>query len=110
MQILSLVLSTDLMAIADYFRMQLMTAITGGPHLDTGESVIPGGAPSVIPNQFPLPSTLEGMDLDDQRDTQRLEDLKLDLEKLIEHNPVLQQFRRSEERRVGKEGKYKRRT
>src|SRR5699024_6770285 len=89
MWLLSLVPAKDLKAIAEYFRMPLMTAITGGPHLDTSQSVIPGGAPSVIPNQFPLPSTQEGIDSeDDQRDIQRLEDLKLELENLIEHDPV----------------------
>lgn len=93
MWLLSLVPSKDLKAIAEYFRMPLMTAVTGGANLDTSKSVIPGGAPSVIPNQFPLPSTQEGMDSDEQRDIQRLEELKLELENLIEHDPILQQFR-----------------
>jgi chemotaxis protein MotB len=92
MWLLSLMPPKDLKAIAEYFRMPLMTAITGGSNLDTSDSIIPGGAPSMIPNRFPLPGAKEGMDSGEQHDIQRLEDLKRELENLIEHNPMLQQF------------------
>jgi chemotaxis protein MotB len=46
----------------------------------------------MIPNRFPLPGAKEGMDSGEQHDIQRLEDLKRELENLIEHNPMLQQF------------------
>lgn len=91
MWLLSLVPSNDLKAIAEYFRMPLMTAITGGPKQDNSASVIPGGAPSVIPNTDPVPSR-ENRE-DDRRDTHRLEDLKTELEFLIQSDPILKQFR-----------------
>lgn len=93
MWLLSLVPSGDLKAIAEYFRMPLMTAITGGPNMDVSKSVIPGGSPSVIPNRYPLPGADQGQDQDDRLDIERLEDLKTELENLIESNPVLKQFR-----------------
>lgn len=92
MWLISLVPSSDLKAIAEYFRMPLMTAITGGPNMDVSKSVIPGGAPSVIPNMFPLPGERD-QERDDRLDMERLEDLKTELESLIESNPVLKQFR-----------------
>lgn len=93
MWLISLVPTSELKAIAEYFRMPLMTAIQGGPNLDVSKSVIPGGAPSVIPNQFPLPGADQGQDQNDRLDIERLEDLKTELEALIENSPVLKQFR-----------------
>lgn len=96
MWLLLLVPKKDLQSIAEYFRMPLMTAITGGDKLDTSESKIPGGAPSVIPNQYPLPSANPENDSqleDDEADQESLENLKEKLDNLIEHNPVLRQFR-----------------
>src|SRR3546814_3490150 len=52
----SLVPQKDLQAIAEYFRMPLMTAVTGGPKHESGTSVIPAGASSVISNPRPIPS------------------------------------------------------
>jgi len=95
MWILSLIPRDDLTGIAEYFRMPLMTAITGGPNLDTSSSVIPGASPSPIPSKHPVTQppidASRGEEL--RRDTQRLEDLKTDLEALIDTNPVLQEFR-----------------
>lgn len=101
MWLLLLVPKKDLQSIAEYFRMPLMTAITGGEKMDSSKSKIPGGDPSVIPNQHPLPpasslrNSAEGdLDLDeDQADQESLENLKQKLDNLIEHNPVLRQFR-----------------
>lgn len=91
MWLLSLVPSNDLKTIAEYFRMPLMTAITGGMKHDNSASVIPGGDPSVIPNTDPVP--LRESREEDRRDTGRLEDLKAELESLIQSDPILKQFR-----------------
>lgn len=93
MWLISLVPREDLKEIAEYFRMPLMTAITGGERHDRGSSVIPGGNPSVIPNSDPVPSRGNDMPIGDIRDDQRLEDLKTELESLIQTDPILQQFR-----------------
>lgn len=96
MWLLSLIPRENLPGIAEYFRMPLMTAITGGKKMDNSPTVIPGGSPSVIPNRSLVPqrkSTSPEDAEDDRRDVRRLEDLKTDLEALIETNPVLRQFR-----------------
>lgn len=96
MWLLLLVPKKDLQSIAEYFRMPLMTAITGGEKMDSSKSRIPGGDPSVIPNQHPLPAASSDGDmgtLEDRRDQENLENLKQELDNLIEHNPVLRQFR-----------------
>ncbi|TEA79425.1 flagellar motor protein MotB [Allopusillimonas ginsengisoli] len=96
MWLLSMVPRNELGAIAEYFRMPLMTAITGGPRMGDARNMIPGGEPSVIPNTQPLPGNGAGdaQELDmDQRDTLSLENLKSDLESLIQTDPILRQFR-----------------
>src|SRR5690606_18738771 len=95
MWLVLLVPQKDLPAIAEYFRTPLMTAITGGHKNESGESVIPDGAVNVIPNPMPMPTPprTDFRSEGDLRDEQRLEDLKSELESLIETDPVLQQFR-----------------
>lgn len=94
MWLLLLVPKKNLEGIAQYFRMPLATAITGGPKLDNSKSQVPGGDPSVIPNPYPTPAPSDqDTDPADQQDLENLEDLKSRLENLIEHNPVLRQFR-----------------
>lgn len=94
MWLLLLVPKKNLEGIAQYFRMPLATAITGGPKLDNSKSQIPGGDPSVIPNPYPTPApSNQDADPADQQDLENLEDLKSGLENLIENNPVLKQFR-----------------
>lgn len=90
MWILSLIPREELKTIADYFRMPLIEAIRGGLSTDHSRSVIPGGHPSVIPHDFPLPpEQSEGY----QRDRERLQDLREELDQLIESDPVLKEFR-----------------
>lgn len=95
MWILSLIPRDDLSGIAEYFRMPLMTAIQGGPSIDNSSSVIPGGAPSPIPSKHPITQPPVDSRTGDElrRDTQMLQDLKHDLEALIDTSPVLQEFR-----------------
>lgn len=96
MWLISIVPTKDLKAIADYFRMPLMTAVTGGAKVDSSSSVIPGGSPSVIPNKDPLPPKPDHKDHQsegDKQDTRRLEDLKSQLDNLIRSDPVLKEFR-----------------
>jgi len=92
MWLLSLVPGKDLRVIAEYFRMPLLTAVMGGPQIDNSASPIPGGSPSIVPNPFSLRPMDEDA-LEDQRDLQRLEDLKAELEALIEADPTLREFR-----------------
>lgn len=90
MWILSLIPREDLTEIADYFRMPLMEAISGGKKADTSRSAIPGGNPSVIPNPHPL----NGGDPDShRRDLERLEELRVELEGLIASDPILSEFK-----------------
>ncbi|HUH40470.1 MAG TPA: flagellar motor protein MotB [Castellaniella sp.] len=93
MWLLLLVPARDLKVIAEYFRMPLMTAMSGGPNMDNSDSVIPGGQPSIVPNVYPMSAPNQNNSPEDLEDTARLEDLQRDLENLIEHNPVLKQFR-----------------
>src|SRR5690606_38662080 len=53
--------------------------------------VIPGGAPSVIPNFQLTPRTPR--DTGDITDMERLENLRESLEQLIEHDPVMSEYR-----------------
>lgn len=97
MWLLSLIPREELSTVAEYFRTPLVTAITGGQREDRGESIIPGGQPSIIPNPNPNPATQpsdsDGTGDGDARDQERLEDLKSELENLIQTDPVLMQFR-----------------
>ena len=93
MWLLSLVTPRDLQVIAEYFRMPLMTAVTGGMKDDRSASVIPSGSPSIIPNPMPVPSRGDTHTEGDIRDVQRLERLREELDTMIETDPVLQQFK-----------------
>ncbi|GGE71228.1 MAG TPA: flagellar motor protein MotB [Paenalcaligenes hominis] len=88
MWILTLVPREELKEIADYFRMPLMEAITGGARSEFSHSVIPGGDPSIVPQSYPS----GGQDGEHPRDMERLEDLKYELEALIQSDPDLKQF------------------
>lgn len=90
MWVLSLIPREELKTIADYFRMPLLEAIRGGQNMDQARSIIPGGAPSVIPHDYPLPTEQHA---GYQRDRERLQDMQQALEQLIASDPVLQEFR-----------------
>src|SRR5690625_5149147 len=55
MWVLSLIPREELKTIAEYFRSPLIEAIRRVSETDHSRSVIPGGHPSVIPQDFPLP-------------------------------------------------------
>src|SRR5690606_9416244 len=93
MWLLSLVPTKELREIAEYFRMPLMTAVKGGPRNETGSSVIPAGDSSIIPNPNPIQSRGDDRTEGDRRDIERLENLKSELEVLIETDPILREFR-----------------
>lgn len=97
MWILSLVPKSELKDLADYFRRPLISAITGDPYLPASKSVIPGGAPTPIPNKAALPDTAQLIPQHSRGDSQgrdraRLENLKAKVEQLIEQKPDLRQY------------------
>src|SRR5690625_4641620 len=79
MWVLSLIPREELKTIAEYFRMPLTEAIRGGLNTDHARSVIPGGQPSVVPQDY-------------QRDRERLQELRQKLDQLIASDPVLKEF------------------
>lgn len=91
MWILTLVPKEELKEIADYFRTPLLEAVVGGKRADHTPSVIPGGEPSIIPNLYPAIGGISNEGY--EQDMNRLEDLKFELETLIESDPVLSEFR-----------------
>lgn len=92
MWLVALIPRESLGQMAEYFRMPLMDAIRGGERINDSTSVIPGKSPSVIPNKNPLPERPANQE-SERRDTQRLQNLKNQIETLIENDPVLRQFR-----------------
>lgn len=90
MWILTLIPKEELKEIADYFRMPLLEAVSGGMRAEHSTSVIPGGEPSIIPNPN---AAAGGVENDGHaRDMSRLEDLKFELETLIQSDPNLREF------------------
>lgn len=93
MWLLSLIPVHELTLVAEYFRKPLVEAIRSKNEnrpLGT-DAIVPGGAPSVIPNFQLAPRT--PMDSGDIQDIERLENLKQNLDDLIEHDPVMSEYR-----------------
>jgi len=93
MWLLSLIPVHELTLVAEYFRKPLVEAIRSKNEnrpLGT-DAIVPGGAPSVIPNFQLAPRT--PMDTGDIQDIERLENLKQSLDELIEHDPILSEYR-----------------
>jgi len=93
MWLLSLVPGKDLKVIAEYFRMPLLDAVTGGSQTSDSDGNIPGGSPTVVPNPFSFRPNEEEEMQEDQRDLERLEELKQEIESLIEASEALREFR-----------------
>ena len=93
MWLLSLIPVHELTLVAEYFRKPLVEAIRSqNENRPLGrDNVIPGGAPSIIPN-FQL-APRNPMDSGDIQDMERLENLRDALEELIEQDPVMNEYR-----------------
>jgi len=102
MWLISIVPKEELKGIAEYFRMPLRVALTGGPNQSAETSAIPGGGKDPTKSDGdvrksegkrievpPKPSTTEA----DRRDQRRLEQLRKQLVRAMESNPVLIKFR-----------------
>ena len=93
MWLLSLIPVHELVLVAEYFRKPLVEAIRSqNENRPVGtDNIIPGGAPSIIPN-FQL-APRNPFDSGDIQDIERLENLKQELDQLIEHDPVMSEYR-----------------
>ncbi|MGN6580018.1 MAG: flagellar motor protein MotB [Bordetella sp.] len=102
MWLISIVPKEELKGIAEYFRMPLRVALTGGPNSSAETSAIPGGGQDPTKSDGdvrrsegthirvpPNPITTEA----DRRDQRRLEKLRKQLVHAMESNPVLVKFR-----------------
>jgi chemotaxis protein MotB len=79
----------QLQGIAEHFKTPLKVALAGGPASSMSTSVIPGGGPD--PTNKEMAEIRQGES--DADDSQRLEELKQQLDNMIESSPVLKQFR-----------------
>ncbi|GAB3630467.1 Motility protein B [Pandoraea terrae] len=102
MWLLSSVSSKELAGIAEYFRTPLKVAMMGGRNAADNSGVIPGGGPDTSRpdgqksrgemNKPARPTT--AADMMERTDTARLRELKARIERVIENNPTLRQFRK----------------
>ena len=99
MWLISVVPREELKGIAEYFRMPLRVAITGGPSSSAETSAVPGGGQDPLRSDGDVRrgqgNRVESQPMGDaeRREQHRLENLKKRLENLIETSPVLQTFR-----------------
>jgi len=85
----------QLTGIAEHFRMPLNEALKGGPAINNSPSVIPGGGdPAAMREASPMPKTDLQADVQAEvEDVSHLENLKKQLDEMIEASPLLKQFR-----------------
>ena len=85
----------QLTGIAEHFRMPLTEALKGGPAISNSPSVIPGGGdPLTQKQEVQLPKTDIEKNLETKaEDVSRLDNLKKQLDEMIESSPLLRQFR-----------------
>jgi chemotaxis protein MotB len=85
----------QLTGIAEHFQMPLSEALKGGPAISNSPSVIPGGGePTKVNDEVRRPEGEVGIDAEtDAADVARLDDMKKQLDQMIEASPVLKQFR-----------------
>jgi len=75
--------------IAEHFKMPLIQALKGGPAINNSPSVIPGGGdPASIREEVKMPESD-----DEDQDINRLDEMKTQLDQMIESTPLLKQFR-----------------
>ncbi|EON11902.1 flagellar motor protein MotB [Pandoraea sp. SD6-2] len=101
MWLLSSVTSKELTGIAEYFRTPLKVALTGGRNAADNNGVIPGGGADTTRTDGQKSRGDQAKsrqatttELAERADAQRLRELKARLEKAIENNPTLKQFRK----------------
>ena len=88
MWLLSISSPHQLAGIADYFRMPLRTAISGGDKNSVSSKIIPGGGgPDLMRNEGELNQS------EDMHEIERLQSFKQQLEEMIEDNAVLKPLR-----------------
>jgi chemotaxis protein MotB len=85
----------QLTGIAEHFKMPLSEALKGGPAINNSPSVIPGGGePTKVNDEVKRPEGEIAIDAEtDAADVARLDDMKKQLDQMIEASPVLKQFR-----------------
>jgi chemotaxis protein MotB len=85
----------QLTGIAEHFQMPLSEALKGGPAINNSPSVIPGGGePTKVNEDVKRPESEVTLDAEtDAADVARLDDMKKQLDEMIEASPVLKQFR-----------------
>ncbi|WP_313701117.1 flagellar motor protein MotB [Achromobacter sp.] len=99
MWLVSIVPKEELKGIAEYFRMPLRVAITGGPSSSAETSAVPGGGQDPLRSDGDVRrgqgNRVESQPMGDaeRREQHRLENLKRRLENVIETSPVLKSFR-----------------
>lgn len=98
MWLLSSVTTKELAGIAEYFRTPLKVAILGGKSAADNSGVIPGGGPDTTRRDGQLArgdvARQVQVESPERKDAARLRALKARLEKVIDANPLLQQFRK----------------
>ena len=85
----------QLTGIAEHFKMPLSEALKGGPAINNSPSVIPGGGdPVTLKQAILVPTSDEEKDAQSNaEDIVRLDNLKKQLDDMIESSPLLRQFR-----------------
>src|SRR3546814_7335961 len=99
MWLIAIVPKDELRSLAEYFRMPLRVALTGGPKYSAETSAIPGGGRDPLRDDGDVRQS-EGNRVQAQvqadaerRDRHALERLKRRLDAMLEENPVLKNFR-----------------
>jgi len=95
MWLISVVPKEELKGIAEFFRMPLRTALTGGPKSSAETSAIPGGGSDPLKDDGEVRRS-DGSRFETKptpNDRRQLERLKQRLNEAIEKNPVLMKFR-----------------
>ena len=85
----------QLTGIAEHFKMPLNEALKGGPAINNSPSVIPGGGdPVLLKQEILVPTSDQEKDFKaNAEDIVRLDNLKKQLDDMIESSPLLKQFR-----------------
>lgn len=99
MWLIAIVPKEELRSLAEYFRMPLRVALTGGPNYSAESSAIPGGGSDPLRDEGEVRQS-DGSRVQSQvqadaerRDRHALERLKRRLDSMLEENPVLKNFR-----------------